>query len=213
MSEPGDPSAPALGADLDIRTDLPSYRVFHHGEPVAQPTDIMDLWRGDLVSFLIGCSFTFERALLAAGLPVRHIELGRNVPMYRTNIDCVPAGDFSGKMVVSMRPFRAADARRAAETTAAMPQVHGAPVHLGAPERIGIEDLGAPDFGDAVPVGDDEIPVFWACGVTPQLALAAARPPLAITHSPGHMLITDITDDDLLTGRFTPPTAAGMETL
>jgi uncharacterized protein YcsI (UPF0317 family) len=148
------------------------------------------------VGFLIGCSFTFERALLAAGLPVRHVEEGVNVPMYRTSIACRPAGVFSGPMVVSMRPFAPAQALRAVQVTSRYPTVHGAPVHLGDPEAIGIAALDRPDYGGAVTVRAGEIPVFWACGVTPQAAAAAARPELMLTHAPGHMFITDLRDDE-----------------
>ena len=172
--------------------------MWEHGRLVDEPTDIRDRWQDDFVSFVIGCSFTFEAALQRAGVPVRHIELGRNVPMFRTNIDCRPAGVFHGPMVVSMRPLRPADAIRAVQITSRYPDVHGAPVHLGLPEQIGIGDLSRPDFGDAVPIGDDEIPVFWACGTTPQAALMAARPPLAITHSPGCMFVTDVRDESLV---------------
>lgn len=181
--------------DADLRSDLPKYRVWREGELVEEPADVRNLWRDDFVSFLIGCSFTFEGALLRAGLPVRHLELERNVPMYRTNRACVPAGRFSGPLVVSMRPFRPAEAIKAVQVTAAFPGSHGAPVHLGSPEQIGITDLNRPDFGDAVPVHDGELPVFWACGVTPQTVLMAAKPPLAITHSPGCMFVTDLVDD------------------
>lgn len=197
VSEAGDPMLPALGDDIDIRTDIPRYRVYRDGELCDNPTDIRDLWRGDLVSFLIGCSFSFEEALLADGVPVKHIALGRNVPMYRTHLPCTPAGRFSGPLVVSMRPLRAADAIRAVQITTRFPTVHGAPVHLGRPDLIGIRNVERPDYGDAVPVDDDEIPVFWACGVTPQAALLKARPPLAIGHEPGCMLITDLLNSRL----------------
>ena len=186
-----------LAPDADIRTDLPSYRVWKNGELIDEPTEIASLWRDDLVAFLIGCSFSFEAALIEAGLPVRHIELGCNVPMFRTNVECEPAGKFHGPLVVSMRPFRTADAIRAVQITSQFPAVHGAPVHLGFPEQIGISDLQRPDFGDAVPVQPDELPVFWACGVTPQTVLMAARPEFAITHSPGCMFVSDIADAEL----------------
>ena len=166
VSEVGDPRFPSLGDDLDIRTDVPRYRVWRDGELVDEPTDIRHVWRDDLVSFAIGCSFSFEEALLADGIEVRHIVRGCNVPMYRTNIPCVSAGVFSGPMVVSMRPMKPADAIRAVQITSRFPSVHGAPVHLGLPHLIGINDIAKPDYGDAVPVGTDEIPVFWACGVT-----------------------------------------------
>lgn len=202
VGNPGDPALPGVGDGIDIRFDLPSYRVFRHGVLEREVSDIGELWQDDFVTFLIGCSFSFEGALLGAGLKVRHIELGCNVPMYRTDIDCIPSGRFSGKLVVSMRPFPPAQAIRAIEITARAPQVHGAPIHFGDSKAIGIADLAHPDFGDAVPVKEGEVPVFWACGVTPQVALAQAKPPIAITHSPGCMLITDVTDDDLLSGRF-----------
>ena len=192
VSEPGDPAIPALGADLDIRTDIPRYRVWRDGVIVDEPRDIKSEWNDDLVSFVLGCSFSFEEALLAAGLPVRHIALKQNVPMYRTSIATQRAGRFHGPLVVSMRPMKPADAIRAVQITSRLPAVHGAPVHLGFPEAIGIADIGKPDYGDAVPVERDELPVFWACGVTPQAAIAAARVPFAITHAPGYMLVTDL---------------------
>lgn len=197
MSDVGDPRIPALGIDLDIRTDLPRYRVWRDGEVVEEPTDIMAHWRDDLVAFVIGCSYSFEEALLADGLPIRHIERKLRVPMYRTNIACAAAGPFAGPMVVSMRPFRPADAIRAVQVTSRFPSVHGAPVHLGHPHSIGIADIGKPDYGDAVPIADDEIPVFWACGVTPQSVIQAAKLPFAITHSPGLMLVTDLMNKHL----------------
>ncbi len=197
VSEPGDPRLPTLGGDLDLRTDLPRYRVWRRGELVEEPTDISHLWRGDLVGFAIGCSFSFEWALLEDGIELRHIASGRNVPMYRTNIRCVSAGVFHGPMVVSMRPLQPADAIRAVQITSRFPSVHGAPVHIGLPELIGIEDVARPDYGEAVPVRLDELPVFWACGVTPQAAIAEAKPDFCITHAPGHMLITDLRNASL----------------
>jgi uncharacterized protein YcsI (UPF0317 family) len=194
--EPGNPTIPPLG-DIDIRTDVPSYRVFRDGQMTEELPDITELWRDDLVSFALGCSFSFEEALLADGLEVRNVTEGVNVPMYRTNIDCTSAGPFAGKMVVSMRPFMAADAIRAVQICTRFPAVHGAPVHLGNPGLIGIENLALPDYGDAVNMDDNELPVFWACGVTPQVALEAARPPFAITHSPGCMLVTDLRNSQL----------------
>jgi uncharacterized protein YcsI (UPF0317 family) len=197
MSDAGDPRIPALGIDLDIRTDLPRYRVWRDGEVVEEPTDIMAHWRDDLVAFVLGCSYSFEEALLADGLPIRHIERKLRVPMYRTNIACGSAVPFAGPMVVSMRPFKPADAIRAVQITSRFPAVHGAPVHLGHPHSIGIADINKPDYGDAVPVGVDEIPVFWACGVTPQSVIAAAKLPFAITHAPGLMLVTDLMNKQL----------------
>lgn len=197
VSEIGDPMLPALGRDLDIRSDLPRYRVWQDGELAAEPADIRDYWRGDLVSFLIGCSFSFEEAMLAAELPVRHIEQGSNVPMYRTSIPTTPAGGFSGPLVVSMRPLTPADAIRAVHVTGRFPSVHGAPVHLGDPAAIGIKDIMAPDYGDPVEIKPGEIPVFWACGVTPQAVIAKTRPGFCITHAPGYMLVTDIRNGTL----------------
>jgi uncharacterized protein YcsI (UPF0317 family) len=192
LSDPGDPRLPALGEDLDIRTDLAGYRVWRDGEIVDEPADVLAWWRDDLVAFVLGCSFSFEEALTAEEIPLRHVEEGVRVPMYRTNIDCAPAGRFSGKLVVSMRPLRPADAIRAVQITSRFPAVHGAPLHIGLPQAIGIVDLAQPDYGDPVTVRDDELPVFWACGVTPQSVIAAVKPPFAITHQPGSMLVTDI---------------------
>jgi len=192
MSEPGDPALPTLGLDIDIRTDIPRYRVWRDGELVAEPADVREYWRDDLVSFLIGCSFSFEEAMLENGLPVRHIEQGCNVPMYRTDIETARAGVFGGPLVVSMRPLKAADAIRAIQVTSRFPAVHGAPVHLGDPALIGIADIAKPDYGDAVQIHAGEMPVFWACGVTPQSVVSAVKPEFCITHAPGHMLVTDL---------------------
>jgi uncharacterized protein YcsI (UPF0317 family) len=197
MSDVGNPKIPSLGIDLDIRTDLPRYRLWRDGKVVDEPTDIMAHWRDDLVAFVLGCSFSFEEALLAEGMAIRHIERKVRVPMYRTNIACQSAGPFAGPMVVSMRPFRPKDAIRAVQITSRFPSVHGAPVHLGLPESIGIVDIAKPDYGDPVPIAADEIPVFWACGVTPQAVIAAARLPFAITHAPGLMLVTDLQNTQL----------------
>ena len=191
MSEVGDPRIPALGIDLDLRTDLPRYRIWRDGKLVEEPTDIMAHWRDDLVAFVLGCSFSFEEALIADGLKIRHIEEKRNVPMYRTNIPCASAGPFAGPLVVSMRPFRPAEAIRAIQITTRFPAVYGAPVHFDKPEMIGIKDISKPDYGDAVSIQPDEVPVFWACGVTPQSVILQSRPDFAITHAPGHMLVTD----------------------
>ncbi len=193
---PGDTGLPRLG-DIDIRVDVPRYRIFEDGKFCEEVADISAQWRDDFVVFALGCSFSFEEALIADGLDVRNVSEGVNVPMYRTNIDCASAGPFAGKLVVSMRPFRAADAIRAVQICTRFPAVHGAPVHLGDPAQIGIADIARPDFGDAVSIHEGEMPVFWACGVTPQVALEAARPPLAITHAPGHMLVTDLRNSQL----------------
>lgn len=192
LSEPGSPALPALGADLDLRTDLPRYRIWRRGELVEEPTSIGHLWRDDLVAFVIGCSFSFEEALIEDGVPLRHVACGANVAMWRTSIPCAPAGPFKGPMVVSMRPLKPADAIRAIQITSRFPAVHGAPVHIGLPEAIGIRDLSRPDYGDPVEIMPDELPVFWACGVTPQAVIAAVKPDFAITHAPGCMLVTDI---------------------
>src|SRR6201991_4299734 len=197
MSDVGDPRIPSLGIDLDIRTDVPRYRVWRDGEVVEELTDISAHWRDDLVTFVLGCSFSFEEALMAEGIPLRHVEHKVRVPMYRPNIVCSPAGPFAGPMVVSMRPLRPAQAIRAVQITSRFPSVHGAPVHLGHPKGIGIAELSKPDYGDAVPINDDEIPVFWACGVTPQSVIAAAKLPFAITHAPGLMLVTDLKNKQL----------------
>ena len=197
MTAPGDSRLPALG-DIDLRSDLPRYQVWRDGVLTGETTEIGDLWRGDLVGFVIGCSFTFEGALAAEGLKLRNISEGVNVPMYKTAIETAPAGAFRGPLVVSMRPFTPADAARASHITARFPHAHGAPVHAGDPAAIGIAALDEPDYGNRVTVNDDEIPVFWACGVTPQAALEQARPPFCITHAPGHMLITDRRCDEVV---------------
>lgn len=199
-TEPGTTGLEQLAVDCDLRTDLPGYRVWENGQLVAEPADVREYWRDDLVSFLIGCSFTFEGALMRAGLTVRHIQQNCNVPMYRTQIECRSAGRFRSSLVVSMRPFSPADAIKAVQITSRFPAVHGAPVHLGFPEQIGITDLGSPDYGDAVEVAAGELPVFWACGVTPQAAIAQSAPAFAITHSPGCMLVTDALDESFACG-------------
>jgi len=203
-SDPGDPRLPALAHDLDIRSDVPRYRVYRDGALVEEVTDIAELWSDDMVAFALGCSFSFEEALIEAGVPVRHVAEGRNVAMYLTNIETAPAGPFRGPMVVSMRPFTPANAIRAIEITARYPGVHGAPVHIGKPAMIGIDDISKPWVGDFVGVRDDELPLFWACGVTPQSAVRQAKPPLCITHAPGHMLVTDRKNTDLLNWGQTP---------
>lgn len=194
--EAGQVSGPLL--DGDVRTDLPAYRVYVDGELAEEVTDVRPWWREDLVSFLVGCSFTFEAALVEGGVPVRHVEQGVNVPMYVTDRRCRPAGAISGPLVVSMRPVPADRVADAVRITSRYPAVHGAPVHVGDPAALGIADLGRPDFGDAVEVRDGEVPVFWGCGVTPQAAVMESRPPLAIAHAPGHMLVTDARDSAYL---------------
>lgn len=197
VTEPGDAEPKSVAPGADLRTDVPRYCVYRDGQCVEDPLDLMEHWQRDFVGFLLGCSFTFENALLAANLPVRHIEEGRNVPMYRTNIPCRPAGIFQGPMVVSMRPMTPAQAIRAVQVCARFPRAHGTPIHIGDPATIGIRDIERPDFGDMVTVRPGEVPVFWACGVTPQAVAMAARPPLLITHKPGHMFVTDLRDTDL----------------
>jgi uncharacterized protein YcsI (UPF0317 family) len=197
VTDMGDPHPPLFAPDADLRVDLPKYRVYRYGELVEEPTDLLHLWNEDLVAFLIGCSFTFEKALLQGGIPVRHIEAGCNVPMYKTNINCKKAGPFEGPMVVSMRPIPEHLVVKAVEITSRYPNVHGAPVHIGNPSSIGIRDLENPDFGDRVVVGENEVPVFWACGVTPQAVAMHVKPEIMITHAPGHMFITDVLDENL----------------
>lgn len=195
--EPGRVAPQRLAPTADIRTDLPRYRVWRNGEAVDEPADVSAIWQDDFVTFLLGCSFSFEKQLLDAELEVRHQTTRSNVAMYRTSIPTRPAGVFHGPLVVSMRPFTPEKALKAALVTGEFPQVHGAPVHQGDPGAIGIEDLAQPQYGDAVPIREGEIPVFWACGVTPQEALLRAKLPLAITHAPGHMFVTDLTEQQL----------------
>lgn len=185
-----------LGKNIDIRTDFPKYHIWEHGQKTAEVTDISNIWQQQpkLVTFLIGCSFSFEADLIAAGIEVRHITDQKNVPMYLTNIACRSAGKISGQLVVSMRPIKAHQVAQAVQITAKVPKVHGAPVHIGAPHLLGIKDIHRPDFGDIPRILDDEIAVFWACGVTPQAAVMQSKIPFAVSHAPGHMLITDIPD-------------------
>lgn len=194
VTEAGSPVPEKVAPDGDIATDVPKYRVYKHGKMVEERTDIRDLWHTDSVGFLIGCSFTFERALLDNGIPIRHIEEGRNVPMFKTNIACEKAGVFEGPLVVSMRPVPEKDVVRAVQVTSRYPSVHGAPVHVGNPASIGIKHIHEPDFGDSVTVKEGEVPVFWACGVTPQAVAMHMKPEVMITHAPGHMFITDKRD-------------------
>lgn len=193
VSDAGSPRT-ALAPDADLRGDLPYYRIWRDGALVEETADITGHWRDDLVTFLIGCSFTFEAALIAAGIEVRHVTAGTNVPMYRTDHECRPAGRLHGPLVVSMRPIPVDRVAEAATISGRYPSVHGAPVHAGAPEELGIADLATPDFGDPVELRPGEVPVFWACGVTLQAAIMASRPSFAITHAPGHMFITDVPD-------------------
>ena len=196
VSEPGAWAPGDIAPGADLRCDLPRYRVYRRGELVEEPTDIVDRWRDDFVAFLLGCSLSFEAAMQRAGLPVRHLEEGCNVPMYRTSIPCAPSGVFAGPLVVTMRPMTPAQAINAVVVTSRYPHAHGTPVHFGDPAAIGIPDLGRPDFGDAVTIRRGEVPVFWACGVTPQAVLMQAKPEFAITHSPGCMFVTDWPAED-----------------
>jgi len=197
VTEVGNPEPKLIAPGADIRTDLPRYRIFRQGHLVEETTDIRPFWRDDLVAFLIGCSFSFENAMLNAGLPVRHVEEGKNVPIYKTTIKCIPSRTFSSSLVVSMRPLPAHHVVRAVEVTSRYYKAHGSPVHIGNPGIIGIEDLASPDYGDAVTLRDDEVPVFWACGVTTQTAILQTKPEFAITHSPGYMFVSDLKDEDL----------------
>jgi uncharacterized protein YcsI (UPF0317 family) len=200
VTDPGSPEPAFAAPGADLRTDLPRYRVYRQGRLDAEETEITRYWRPDFVGFLLGCSFTFEGAMQRAGLPVRHIEDGRNAPMYVTTLPCRPAGPFRGPMVVSMRPFPPGDVPRAMLVTGRYPRAHGAPVHIGDPGAIGIRDLARPEFGDPPRMEPGEVPVFWACGVTPQAVAQAARLDFMITHAPGHMFLTDLLDEDLAAG-------------
>ena len=197
VTEPGSPVPRLIAPNADLRYDIPRYRIYKKGELTDEVTNLDTYWRDDLVAFLLGCSFSFEGPMLDAGLDVRHITDNHNVPMYITNIECVPAGVFHGPMVVSMRPMKPKDAVRAVQVTSRMPFVHGAPIHFGDPEAIGIKDISKPDFGDASLIKPGEVPVFWACGVTPQAVAMAVKPEFMITHAPGHMFISDVPNADL----------------
>ncbi|MGB3638930.1 MAG: putative hydro-lyase [Rivularia sp. (in: cyanobacteria)] len=195
VTEVGNPEPEIVAPGADLRTDLPRYHIFRNGVLQEEVADVSDVWQDDFVGFLVGCSFSFEAALMHEGIPVRHIQEGKNVPMYKTNIACNPAGDFSAPLVVSMRPLSPADVVRAVQITSRFPKAHGTPIHFGSPEEIGITNIDAPDFGEAVTIAEGEIPVFWACGVTTQIAILQAKPELAITHAPGYMFVTDVKDD------------------
>lgn len=197
VTEVGSPFPKFASSSGDIRTDISKYRIYKYGELTEEVTDITKYWEGDMVGFLIGCSFTFEHALLNNDISVRHIEEECNVPMYKTNIPCVEAGIFRGNIVASMRPIPHKDVVRAAQVTSRFPSVHGGPIHIGDPHVIGIQDINTPHFGDSVTIKEGETPVFWACGVTPQAVAMETKPPIMITHAPGHMFITDIRDEKL----------------
>ena len=195
VSDTGNPMMFTMGNDIDIRTDVPAYNIYRNGLLDISVTNITEIWRDDFVVFTLGCSFTFEHALLDAGINLWHIDKDRTVPMFRSNIETTPAGPFSGKMVVSMRSVCEERVDEVIQISRRFPLAHGAPVHVGDPKAIGITDLSSPDWGDPAPVGANEVPVFWACGVTPQVAIKAAQLPICITHKPGCMLITDIAED------------------
>lgn len=195
VTEPGSPIPRLIAPGADIRTDIPKYRIYRYGELTEEVTDIVKYWEDDMVAFLIGCSFTFEHPLMNNGIPVRHIEENCNVAMYKTNIPCVKAGRFEGPMVVSMRPIPEKDVVRAVQITSRFPAVHGAPIQIGNPAGIGIKDINKPDFGDRVTIKEGEVPVFWACGATPQAIAMEVKPELMITHAPGHMFIADVQDE------------------
>ncbi|KQB79237.1 putative hydro-lyase [Clostridium butyricum] len=197
VGDVGDKMMKVLGKDIDITTDIPKYRVYEDGIMTGEYTNIKDFWRDDFVSFLIGCSFSFESDLIEENITIRHIEEKCNVPMYITNIACVPAGIFNGKMVVSMRPLPYGEIVKSVLISGSMPKVHGAPVHIGDPAVIGIKDIDKPHFGDKVTIKEGEVPVFWPCGVTPQAVVMNVKPKIVITHAPGHMLITDIKNSSL----------------
>lgn len=197
VGDVGDKFLKYLGKDINIAKDIPKYRIYKKGELIGEYTDIEKFWREDFVSFLIGCSFSFESELLEVDIPVRHIEEGCNVPMFKTNINCNEAGIFKGKMVVSMRPIPKDKIVKSVLVSGSMPKVHGAPIHIGNPEDIGIKNINKPDFGDKVTIKEGEVPVFWPCGVTPQSVIMNVKPEIVITHSPGHMLITDIKNVNL----------------
>ena len=197
VTEIGDFEPKYIAAGADIRTDLPLYKVYRHGELIDEVNNIKNYWRDDLVGFLIGCSFSFENAMLNYNLPVRHIEEAKNVPMYKTNLKCNSTKQFSSNLVVSMRPLPSNKIVRAVEITSRYHKAHGSPIHIGHPEAIGIKNINQPDYGDAVTINNGEVPVFWACGVTTQLAIENAKPELAITHSPGYMFVSNLKDEEL----------------
>ncbi len=192
LSKPGDPTLQSLGKDIDIRHDIPRYCIYRHGELTDEATDIAEYWADDMVTFVLGCSFTFEEVLIHQGFEVRHIRCDCNVPMFKTNIPTIAGGVFRGPLVVTMRPYRQEQIAKIFDICAGFPHAHGTPIYWGDPEKIGIASISQPDYGDSVTINADEVPVFWACGVTTQAAINLAKPDLCLTHAPGHMLITDI---------------------
>lgn len=197
VTEVGSPYPVHIATEADLRTDIPKYYIYHQGKLLKEVEDIRDYWNDDMVAFLLGCSFTFEKALLANDIPVRHMDAKKNVPMYKTNKSCKPAGRFSGPLVVSMRPIPYHLVPRVVEITSRFPSVHGSPVHIGEPSQIGIADILQPDYGDPPTIQDGDVPVFWACGVTPQAVAVASNVEFMITHSPGYMFISDIKEEKL----------------
>lgn len=197
VSDVGSRTLKKIAKNCDIAKDIPKYRIYKKGELVGEYTDVSEFWQDDFVSFLIGCSFSFESEMIEAGIEIRHITEDCNVPMYMTNIECESAGIFNGKMVVSMRPIKPDQVVKAVTVTETMPKVHGTPIHIGDPSVIGIKDINKPEFGDAVTINEGEVPVFWPCGVTPQSVIMNVKPDIVITHSPGHMLITDVKNVEL----------------
>lgn len=197
VSDVGSRTLKKIAKNCDIAKDIPKYRIYKKGELVGEYTDVSEFWQDDFVSFLIGCSFSFESEMIEAGIVIRHITEDCNVPMYMTNIECESAGIFNGKMVVSMRPIKPDQIVKAVTVTETMPKVHGTPIHIGDPSVIGIKDINKPEFGDAVTINEGEVPVFWPCGVTPQSVIMNVKPDIVITHSPGHMLITDVKNVEL----------------
>ena len=197
ITHPGDPRPMKVAAQADLRTDIPRYCVYHKGELVEEPEDIQSFWQEDFVAFLLGCSFSAERALIEHGIRLRHLEQGKNIAMYQTTIECAATPHFHGPLVVTMRPIKTAMIDKVVEITGSYPLAHGSPIHIGDPAALGITDLAQPRWGDAVMVEEDEVPVFWACGVTPQAVIMTVRPEIAITHSPGHMFITDWRDSEI----------------
>lgn len=196
VTDVGNPEPKLIAKGCDIRTDIPKYRIYKNGELIEEVDNIKEQFTEDMVAFLIGCSFSFENALINAGISVRHIEDKHNVPMYLTNIKTTPAGKFYGNMVVSMRPIPYDKVVRATTVTSRFPSVHGGPIHIGDPAQIGIKDINKPDFGEKSEIREGEVPVFWACGVTPQSIAMTSKPEIMITHSPGYMLICDLVDED-----------------
>jgi uncharacterized protein YcsI (UPF0317 family) len=199
VTEPGSPLLRTLAKGADLRTDIPKYRVYKHGELVAETTDITEWWRDDFVGFLLGCSLTFENAMLKAGLPLRHLEANTRIPVYISGIECEPAGEFSGPMVVSMRPIPAHLVPRAVQVTTRYARAHGAPIHIGDPAAIGIKDLDRVDFGDPPVMRPGDVPCFWACGITPQAVAMRVKPDILISHAPEHMFVSDLRDEEIAT--------------